>query len=480
MSGIDGEREDMGGQLTYGGRSADASGDGGLGLAVEGGAKTPRDSAMSTSWSEVERRDDAKGAGSMGEALLGGRGDGGEQIGGMGSATKGAGIGGAVSIRHERARDGAMGDPGIGGMDVSTSPARSPSASTSNLPSTSPLLSPPPLPPHASPPLPASVHSSAASLSQNTASSSALLVDSPTTSHPTGLHILTQPQNASALVLSTTRPPPQSQTTLPRSPPATTFTPVSMHFPTSSSSTSQLSQPSSATQPTATATSTTTDPAPVAPPPRRPFAFMNLRSSTSSPSQTAGASSDPPPASSSITGATPVPAVMSPTSPQNQTQEYTPRDDPVHDVGPGVAAWGAWRFWTSLQLLANLLLLSFTLAALVHDSPALNPPANPNDPPATWCDARLASYAIGECVLRAAQVGLLGVVVGYMPHRLRRYDWAAYRRVVLTRTAWALSSLVLVGQALMVPIGVGFVRNAQMHWTPTRPQQCMMSHRYCS
>ncbi|KXS12127.1 hypothetical protein M427DRAFT_59813 [Gonapodya prolifera JEL478] len=157
------------------------------------------------------------------------------------------------------------------------------------------------------------------------------------------------------------------------------------------------------------------------------------------------------------------------TNPLNPTVETDgPRDNPSLDVGPGVWTWLSWRVWSTTHLIANAVTFSLGLASLLHDirvplpsdssSPSSPDSFTSSDATTSWCDRRLANYVMAQCALRALQIGICASMVVVIPHRMRRYTWRVYRRVLTTSALWTLSTIILLAQIIMVPVGFGVVR----------------------
>jgi hypothetical protein len=157
-----------------------------------------------------------------------------------------------------------------------------------------------------------------------------------------------------------------------------------------------------------------------------------------------------------------VPTPHSPISPRSPTWRSSrirtaqTVDSASFDLGPGVIAWSLMRAWAFVQFAANVVIFAFSVNSLTQDG--LGP-----------CDSNLWTYTIVSSAFRGFQIVLNFALCFVLPHRIRRYNFQAFRRVQISKTLWLATVLVLTVQVIMIPIGYAFLYNANpacQNWPP--------------
>ncbi|KAJ3130116.1 hypothetical protein HK098_006175 [Nowakowskiella sp. JEL0407] len=115
---------------------------------------------------------------------------------------------------------------------------------------------------------------------------------------------------------------------------------------------------------------------------------------------------------------------------------------------PNPRYWALWRVWLGLKFTAVSIMFGFNVYALVHDGK--------NGP----CDVRIYQFLTAHGIFLGIQaLSSLGLLIG-LPYQSRRWDWANFLRVRSSLVLWIVSSIALVAQIAMVPIGFAFLKNA--------------------
>ncbi|KAJ3078717.1 hypothetical protein HK102_004291 [Quaeritorhiza haematococci] len=116
---------------------------------------------------------------------------------------------------------------------------------------------------------------------------------------------------------------------------------------------------------------------------------------------------------------------------------------------PDSRLWLAWRVWLVIKVVSMGLMFGFSVNALVRDwtSP---------------CDTHLLQFLVAHTVFLLIQFILSSILLVTLPYQSRRWTWGNHQRVNVSRALWACSTIIFVGQAILIPIGFAFVRNAEV------------------
>ncbi|KAI8803991.1 hypothetical protein BJ742DRAFT_469993 [Cladochytrium replicatum] len=104
-----------------------------------------------------------------------------------------------------------------------------------------------------------------------------------------------------------------------------------------------------------------------------------------------------------------------------------------------------WRIWLGAKTALMVATEGFGIWALVHDSQP--------------CDTRIFDYMIAQMAFCGAQTLVCLVMFVVLPYQTRRWTWENHARMRIMVFFWGASLVILLGQLILVPIGVAFIRN---------------------
>ncbi|KAI8806753.1 hypothetical protein BJ742DRAFT_815169 [Cladochytrium replicatum] len=110
-----------------------------------------------------------------------------------------------------------------------------------------------------------------------------------------------------------------------------------------------------------------------------------------------------------------------------------------------------WRIWLGAKTALMAAIEGFGIWALVHDSRP--------------CDTRIVDYMIAQMAFCGTQTLVCLVMFIVLPYQTRRWTWENHSRMRIMVFFWGASLVILLGQLILVPMGIAFIRNCSFACT---------------